>query len=272
MKLTAIKRELISALSDVCGEYAPYEASQIMRHLYGDCTLRMYDEVERDASTDDIIFRRKAGDPIEYILGTAPFFGLDFEVDRSCLIPQSDTEIVVETALSHLHGGTFADICTGSGCIAVTVAKSSGCHGVATDISSDALMIAGRNAVRHGVADKLVFRNANVFADGTFLDGESFDVIISNPPYIRSDVIPTLSPEVRHEPVSALDGGADGMDFYRRLLDICPPHLNNGGVMIFEIGYDEGDAIVALTSRRRMTCVLIRDYGGNTRCAVIAQQ
>ena len=140
---------------------------------------------------------------------------------------------------------------------------------VGYDISERALTVAKHNAEKFGLRDRFSARIADVFSSDFLCDDEPYDVIVSNPPYIETAVIGTLSPEVQAEPHIALDGGADGLDFYRRLLDVCPLHIKKGGVLLLEIGYDQKDALKELCLARQYPCEFYRDFGGNNRvCAV----
>ena len=165
----------------------------------------------------------------------------------------------------------FADLCTGSGCIAVsTLAERADTRALALDFSEGALALAQENAVHNGVADRVEFRRADLLTLAPQSLGR-FDAILSNPPYIRSDVIPGLSDEVRHEPRMALDGGADGLVFYRALLRQAGECLNAAGFCLFEIGYDQGEDIRALAVDAGFRCTVRRDLGGQDRVAVLTR-
>lgn len=213
--------------------------------------------------------RLARGEPIAYILGETVFFDEYYTVTPDVLIPRPDTERVVEKVIKHLpEGGRMLDLCCGSGCIAI----SSLCHSVNTtallsDVSAPSLEIARKNAARNGVTDRCAFLRADLFDFPPLR--ERFDVIASNPPYVRSDVIDTLEKECSFEPRIAFDGGEDGMRFYRRLLDLCPPLLKKGGTMVFEIGYDQKEAITALCREKGYGIEVYKDYGKNDRVAVI---
>ena len=154
----------------------------------------------------------------------------------------------------------FADLCTGSGCIAIsTLAHRPDCRAVAVDLSEEALAIARENAVLNGVSNRITFLHADVLS-GNALGDALFDAVVSNPPYIVSDVIDTLEPEVLCEPRMALDGGKDGLQFYRVLTRDYGRNVKQDGFLLFEIGYDQGDALKALCS-----CEVKRDYSGNDR-------
>ncbi len=210
--------------------------------------------------------RRKKGEPLQYILGTEEFMGLEFMVNPAVLIPRQDTEVLVETVLKAFDGKAFTalDLCTGSGCIAISLA----CHNknariTAFDISQPAVNLARMNAERHGVQERVIFEVGDVFEKEWF---GKYDLVVSNPPYIESDVIPTLAESVYYyEPKTALDGGADGLDFYRRIIKTAPKCLKKGGILAFEIGYNQGEAVEKLMQRSFKAVKVIKDYGGNDR-------
>ncbi len=223
--------------------------------------------------------RRLSGEPIEYILGKTEFMGLEFAVNPGVLIPRPDTEILVETCLNYLANYPafrFSDphileIGTGSGCIAVSLAKSfSQVQISATDISLVALDVAEANARNIGVLDKISFFYSDLF-DSPRIAGESFDLIVSNPPYVKRDVISTLAPEVRREPLIALDGGEDGLDFFRRILGEAPKHLNSEGLVILEIGFDQKEELEKFLRSAQIFEVkeTIKDYNNINRVMVL---
>ena len=212
--------------------------------------------------------RLAAHEPLAYILGETVFFDEYFFVSPDVLIPRPDTERVVEQVLKRLPaGGELLDLCCGSGCIAISsLCHSAGTRATLVDISKDALSLAGRNAERNGVSDRCTFICADL---RDFKTDRRYDVISCNPPYVRSSVVGTLEPECAYEPRIAFDGGEDGMDFYRLLLDLCPPLLKDGGKMVFEIGYDQREQIAALCSDKSFALEIYKDYGKNDRVAVI---
>ncbi len=220
---------------------------------------------------DAILERRKKKEPLAYILEKSWFYGLLFHITSDCLIPQADTEIVTEKLISCLsEGAVFADLCTGSGCIALAaLMNSKNTNAIAYDLSEKALAVAHINAERFSLTDRIRLVQADIFADDFLSGTEPFDVIVSNPPYIQTNVIKTLSEEVQAEPHMALDGGHDGLLFYRRLLDLCPSHIKKGGFLLLEIGYDQKQALQMLCSERQLSCKFYCDFGGNDRvCAV----
>ena len=213
---------------------------------------------------EEMLGRRSAHIPLQQIIGRQSFMGLEFYVDENVLIPRQDTELLVEEALQELHDGMrILDMCTGSGCILLSLLKySNDCEGIGADISEDALRVAERNRVQLGL-ENAAFVKSDLFEA---VEGK-FDILVSNPPYICSDVIDTLMPEVReHEPRLALDGSADGLCFYRRILADCRAHLKPGGMLFFEIGYDQGEAVKRLMEESGFLEVEVKkDYGGLDR-------
>lgn len=187
--------------------------------------------------------RRLKFEPMQYILGYCEFMGLDFSLNESTLIPRPDTECLVERVMEYIKlnsAKTVLDIGTGSGAIAVSLAALADVFCVGCDISKNALKMAAYNGEKNGVKAKTKFVQSDVFEN---IEGE-FDIIVSNPPYIESDVISTLSPQVKDfEPVGALDGGSDGLKFYRKIAAEAKKYLKYGGLLAFEIGYNQGDAV-----------------------------
>ncbi len=222
---------------------------------------------DKDALAE-AVRRRLFHEPLQYILGKWQFFREEYFVSPDCLIPRSDTEVLVEYLVKNLpRGAHFLDLCTGSGCIAISLAKNRpDTRGKACDISDRALAIAVRNASHNRVAT-VEFFSADV--RGKSCLDESFDCIVSNPPYIRTEVVDTLSAEVQKEPRIALDGGADGMDFYRAILRNYARNLRQGGIFALEFGYDQREDAAALAAAHGFAFSEIYDYGGNFRAAIL---
>lgn len=211
-----------------------------------------------------LIEKRAVHIPLQHLTGEQNFMGLDFLVNEHVLIPRQDTEILVEEIMRDLHDGIrILDMCTGSGCILLSLLHySNDCSGVGVDVSEDALAVARQNADR--LAEKqAVFIQSDLFEK---VEG-SFDLIVSNPPYIRSQEIAGLMPEVReHEPHLALDGKDDGLHFYREIIKEAMSHLKRGGQLFFEIGYDQGEAVQALLAANGYTEIaVVKDYAGLDR-------
>ena len=216
--------------------------------------------------------RLSAHEPLAYILGETVFYDETYKVTPAVLIPRPDTERVVEWVLKALPtGGRFLDICTGSGCIAISaLCHSENTTAVAVDVSLDALGVAQVNAILNDVSARLTFLQTDILKG--FPLEEDFDVIVSNPPYVNTDVVATLEEECRHEPYIAFDGGADGGTFYRAMLESCPAHLKKGGKIIFEIGYDQRELMNTLCKEKDFSLQIYKDYGKNDRVAVITPE
>lgn len=201
--------------------------------------------------------------PLQYIIGEQEFMGLRFKVNSNVLIPRQDTETLVEQVLKIVKPGMkVLDLCTGSGCVLISVLKNAPeLTGMGSDISKTALLVAKENAKLHEVDAEWV--RSDLFDNIT----ETFDVIMANPPYIPTGEILSLMPEVRDfEPENALDGGADGLDFYRKIVGQVKDYLNPGGYVYMEIGYDQGEAVSELMRNAGFTEVeVIKDLARNDR-------
>jgi release factor glutamine methyltransferase len=211
-----------------------------------------------------LVKKRAERVPLQYITGEQEFMGLPFHVNSNVLIPRQDTETLVEEALKVTEPGMrVIDMCTGSGCVLIAILKNvHGATGAGYDISKQAIIVAKENAKRNEVA--AVFERSNLFED---VPEEKVDVIVANPPYIPTGELAVLMPEVaQFEPHQALDGGEDGLDFYRRILARCGDYLNPGGHLLLEIGYDQGEAVSAMLRGAGYTDVcVVRDLAGNDR-------
>ena len=218
------------------------------------------------------IQRRKDREPTAMILGEWDFMGLTFRLNKSTLIPEQDTEVLVETALEELKRRGLGeaplrilDLCTGSGCILLSLLHElRNAGGLGTDLSEEALEAARENAVRLGLQERAAFRQGDLWEP---VGDERFDLIVSNPPYVPTEVIPTLEPEVRcGEPYAALDGGEDGLVFYRRIMRKAAGHLKPSGIIIVESGFDEAPQIAALMQDQKLRGIrTVKDYGGLDR-------
>lgn len=230
--------------------------------------MNMHEPMDAEEAKEyvTLIHRRADHIPVQYLTGEAWFYGRCFQVNESVLIPRQDTEVLVEEALKRIRPGMrVLDLCTGSGCILLTVLKEADVTGVGSDLSSDALLVAEKNGKRIGVRPDWI--QGDLFQN---IEG-AFDMILSNPPYIQSEVIETLDPEVKdHEPRLALDGSEDGLLFYRRITAEAPEYLNPSGWLCMEIGYDQGDALRMLFSEsgRYTNIEIIKDLSGLDRVAL----
>jgi len=202
--------------------------------------------------------------PLAYIFGKTNFYGYDFMVNESVLIPRLDTEILIEKIkediLSKNKKVSVLDIGTGSGAIAIVLKKETDASVSAVDVSCEALEVAKKNAENLGA--EIDFALSNLFENVN----QKFDFVVSNPPYIESNVCLTLEPEVAlNEPILALDGGKDGLDFYREIVEQAPNYLNVGGKLYFEIGYNQAEAVSNLMKDNFKNIKVYKDYGGNDR-------
>lgn len=229
--------------------------------------IEKFSEKELDAIKKAVELRLKHI-PLAYIFGKTNFFGLDFLVTKDVLIPRLDTEVLVEELIKEIKSRgenvSVLDIGTGSGAIAVTLAKETDANVFAVDISEKALEVAKKNAKLNGV--NVQFKKSDLFED---IDKIKVDIIVSNPPYIESAVIENLSPEVKdNEPILALDGGKSGLDFYECIVKDAKKHLNPKGKIFFEIGYDQGESVSSLLKSEFKNVRVIKDYLNNDRVVV----
>ena len=253
---------------------ARLEAQLLLAHVLQCTRTQLYTSFDKPlgetelAAYREMIRRRLAGEPVAYLLGEQEFWGLPFYVDAHVLVPRPDTETVVEVARS-LRSDRSApcrvlDLCTGSGVLAVSLAKElPAARVVATDISEAAVAIARKNAERNGFGERIDVRLGDLWEP---VAGERFDLIVSNPPYIASSVIETLAAEVKREPRAALDGGPDGLAFYDRICAAARMHLEPGGALVVEHGFDQADAVrerFVAAGFDRVT--LVHDLGKNPR-------
>ena len=258
-------------------ENSKVEISKVRRLLkyitrLNDVQLVTRDDFELNDNQVDIfkkgIVELEKGYPLQYITHQQSFWGLDFYVDENVLIPQPDTEIAVENAIRLLrlkHNQRVLDLCTGSGAIAISVAVNSDAKVWAGDVSEKALEIAKKNAIENKADVNFIL--SNMFEN---IAGQ-FDIIISNPPYIETNTIPTLDLEVQNEPHLALDGGSDGLDFYRTIANHAPDYLNEDGILILEIGYNQKEAVEDLLKANFINIETYKDYANNDR-VIVAQK
>lgn len=259
---------------------AELDAEVLLRHVLelaqGALYLRLKDRLSSgdQEQFQKLLERRAAREPLAYITGNKEFWSLDFIVTPAVLIPRPETELLVDLALDcarelpSRQRIKILDIGTGSGAIAVSLAKHVPESEVwAVDISAASLRVAEANAKRHNVAERIRFLQGDLL-DAMDQIGATFDLILSNPPYVRSAELAGLAPEIRDwEPRTALDGGADGLDYSRRLIGAAPSHFNEGGRMLLEIGSDAAEAVVDLFARAGCyePARVHRDYAGRDR-------
>ncbi|MBI5048729.1 MAG: peptide chain release factor N(5)-glutamine methyltransferase [Deltaproteobacteria bacterium] len=279
-------KETLAWAEDYLNRYevpdAKVEAEYLLTHLLGCKRSKLYLNYSDVMACNelqqyiDFIERRIKREPSQYIIGEQGFWGLSFKVNKDVLIPRPETEVLVEEAVNTVnckllnvngrkeqtnsisqctvHGSQFAilDLCTGSGCIAISIAKEiPDCQIYAVDIAERALDVARENAERNGVADKITFLNGNLFEPLRGLNLKA-DLIVSNPPYISKKMMKELQPEVKdYEPQTALCGGDDGLDFYRRIIAEAPNYLTKRGHLILEMGYGQAEEIKKLIKQNK---------------------
>ena len=279
MTAGALVREGTRKLADAGIPAAGYEARELMLRIL-DLDLAGYLLHENEPVLPDMeeryrsaAGRRATGEPLQYITGMAPFYGRDFAVREGVLIPRFDTETLIEEVLPRLSTGkTILDLCTGSGCILLTLLLEGppGLTGVGSDLYPEALSAACENG-RKFAEEIRRKHSAAAFVKSDLFGAipDSYDIICSNPPYIRRDEVDQLDAEVaEYEPRTALDGGEDGLDFYRLICREAPGHLRDGGYLALEIGYDEAEAVASLLAENGFTEVRITcDLGGRPRVA-----
>lgn len=223
---------------------------------------------------EDCIKELIKGKPLQYITNKQEFMGLDFYVDENVLIPQPDTEILVEKTIEiadNTQKNKVLDMCTGSGCIAISLAKNiDNFQMTAADISDNALIIANKNAINNNLENKIKFINSDMFSN----INEKFDIIVSNPPYIETKTINKLDIEVQNEPLLALDGGIDGLKFYNIIANNAFKYLNENGYLLLEIGYNQQKSVTQLLQNtgKYTNIETIKDLGGNYRVVIARKE
>ncbi|MDP3732362.1 MAG: peptide chain release factor N(5)-glutamine methyltransferase [Candidatus Omnitrophota bacterium] len=227
----------------------------------------------KSSLVSSVLKKRIRGEPLQYILGKTEFMGLEFKITPDVFIPRPETEILVEKTIDIFHSSKFIvhsllDIGTGSGCIAISLAKFLPKAKItAIDISENAIKIAKQNALLNNV--KVNFLTSDLFSNYE-LRTTNYELIISNPPYIPTQEIETLQPEVKYEPYMALDGGKDGLNFYRRIIDKASRYLKKGGFLIMEMGFNQKDAIKNIFQKSGYFQIIesIKDYNNMDRVII----
>jgi release factor glutamine methyltransferase len=271
--------EGVKALSDLEFSDSSKESRIILCHLLGKDESYLYahgdEEISEEAISDfrTIVDRRKNGEPLQYILGFQEFMGFEFLVKPGVLIPRGDTEFLVEAILNYAkkafadNSFRMLDIGAGSGAISLSVAKlMKNSKIIAIDISSDAIALSNENKIKLNI-DNAEFLQGNLFSALGEVHENSFDIIASNPPYIPDEEIETLQAEVRlHEPKLALAGGKDGLDFYREIVNKSLKYLKKGGLLIFEVGHDQGEAVAVIMRNNGYDNIeIINDFENRNR-------
>ena len=247
-----LKHGGVEAASLEARELLCYASGKERERFFQDLRLYVTDEIE--ARLQELLTRRINGEPAAYLIGEWEFYGLPLDITRDVLIPRSDTEVIaaraIEMAKAAGEGCRVLDLCTGSGCIGLAVAAHApNARVVLADLSEDALHVARTNARRNGLTRQVMCMRADALQAPAAMLG-CFDVIVSNPPYIPTGDLAGLGHSVRDfEPMTALDGGADGLDFYRAISAKWKPALKRGGALLFEVGFDQADAVEQLMAQ-----------------------
>lgn len=262
------ENEIRKRLSDAGIEDAFYEARLMIEEICGETVREDADYTSGELEL--AVEKRCSNYPLQYILGKWWFARCEFFVDESCLIPRGDTELIVELAMKRLpKNACFADLCTGSGCIAIaTLDLRDDTRADAYELYPKTLAIAEKNAEHNRVKERFCGILGDVL-DERLLDGKKYDAIISNPPYIRSDVIPTLQKEVLIEPRAALDGGEDGLIFYRAIVKNFASSLKENGFFLFEIGFDQADDLLKIAEENGFACEIYKDLCACDRAVLL---
>lgn len=269
--------EICNALADAGIENDRGEAAMLICRFCNinkaELLMRGRDEDYDSTELDEAVIKRCSRYPLQYILGYWDFCNETYRITRDTLIPRQDTEKLVELAAKLMpKNARFIDLCTGSGCVAIsTLAARADCRAVGVDLFENTLEVARENSELNHVGDRIGFIRADVLKSEFMDELGDFDCILSNPPYIESEQISLLDEELFYEPKAALDGGDDGLDFYRVLIREYGKYLRRDGIMLLEIGADQGKKIAELCVEQGYRCEIYKDYGGNDRVAFISE-
>ncbi len=268
MTVSEAIREVCSRIKDTAQEESLLQAKELVSFVLGTTreSLIAKADVSLERETQEILFhlaeRRKSGEPLQYLVGEWDFMGFPFSVDPSVLIPRAETELLCENAVNWVRnhpGCSCLDLCCGSGCIGISISRMTGIRVVLSDISEAALRKAAENAKRLDASVEII--QSNLFDEIS----DRFELIVCNPPYLSSEDMNRRQQELYYEPYSALYGGKDGLEYYRRIAESYREHLTPGGVLMMEIGYLQGDAVSALFPVKEIR----KDYAGLPRLVIV---
>jgi release factor glutamine methyltransferase len=268
--------EICMALAGAEIENNRGEAAMLICHFCGLNKAELLGRRDEDFDSPELaeaVRRRCEHYPLQYILGMWDFCHETYRVTENTLIPRQDTEKLVELAVRLLPpNARFIDLCTGSGCVAIsTLAARQDCRAVAVDLFPKTLEVAGENAETNGVGDRLGLIANDVLEPSFMEELGKFDCILSNPPYIETQKIGLLDEELSFEPVAALDGGDDGLTFYRAIIGSYGKYLTESGIMLLEIGCDQAKSVTAIAHANGFKCEVYKDFGGNDRVAFLSR-
>ncbi len=263
-------KEAVRLLSEAGIDAARNDAALLFCHFGGftKSELLLSDPRCDKPELTEAIKRRSAREPLQYIIGSVDFYRESYKVTPDCLIPRPDTEILVDYAVKNLpSGASFMDLCTGSGCVAISTLKNTkNTTAIAVDIDGGALAVATENAIKNGVMDRIHLRRADLMTE--VIDEPVF-AVLSNPPYVSEKAYEGLEGEIFAEPRAAFVGGVDGGDFYRHLTPIYKEKIAPEGFIAYEIGYDQADLLSSIADECGMSCEILKDLSGNDRVAVL---
>ena len=267
--LAELFRESVEALSKCDTDSPRFEAECIFQKLLDADKLALLTDPDREISDSSaeqlraLISRRISGEPLQYLLGEWEFYGFPFYVGEGVLIPRQDTETLVELAEGYLDSGMLcADLCAGSGCIGISLARLRGCRFLSYELSEKAFPYLERNIAANGVQGLVKPVFGDVLSEKTVEDAPILDAILTNPPYLTAKDMTELQPEVQKEPEMALFGGEDGLDYYRVLLKIWSPRLKSGGLFAAEIGYGQENDVIRIFEENGISAKAIKDGCG----------
>ncbi len=280
MKNEFTYNEIKAVLAEAGIEDAGFEADVLLSHF---CSVPMSKlplvrgEIFTSDDLADAVKKRAQRYPLQYLIGEWDFCRESYLVSPDCLIPRPETELLVELAASLLpSGASFLDLCTGSGCIAIsTLSARKDCRAIAVDAFDATLQVAKKNAERNGVAHLIEFMNCDLLtadAPEKVCGGKKYSAILSNPPYIKTRDLAELEPELFFEPRAALDGGDDGLIFYRKIIGDFAPYLEDGGFMLFEAGCDTARGVAEIGTKNGFFSKVIPDLSGLDRMILIKKQ
>ena len=265
--------EIIKELEAGGVESPRFDASVLIEHFENKSRAMQLAFPEKDYTSDALanaVNRRKNREPLQYIIGEWEFMGYPFKVSPACLIPRADTELLCSLAIEKLKDkpcARFADLCAGSGCIAISIlCECENTSGVALELYPETLEICRENAALNGVSDRLRLVLGDVCEDR--LEGE-FDVIVSNPPYVTIEEMEDITPEVESEPYHALTDGGDGLSIIRKILEIYPQKVKKGGILAIEFGWKQGEAILEIASSLGLDAHILQDTENRDRVLVV---
>lgn len=262
--------EICAKLKDAGIENFAREAAILIEEI---CGVNSLDGDFDSSELVSAVEKRCTRYPLQYIIGKWWLANCEFFVDESCLVPRPDTETVVELAVKLLpENATFADLCTGSGCIAISVLDlREDTRADVFELYPETLEMAKKNAVHNNVSNRFTAVLGDVL-QSDLLSEKKYNAIVSNPPYIRTDVIETLETEAKTEPRTALDGGEDGLIFYRAIVKNFADNLENSGFFLFEIGYDQANELRKIAEENSFSCDIYKDLGGCDRAALLRKK